>query len=137
MNKNYMEIAIDQAKKAFKKDEVPVGAVIVKNNAIIAKSYNTREKNNDILGHAEINAIKKASKKLHTWKLDDCELYVTLKPCSMCEQIIKQSRLKKVYYLLDKLDFKKEYDKTIWQKVDFASNYPEILNQFFQNKRNK
>ncbi len=132
-----MEIAIDQAKKAFKKDEVPVGAVIVKNNAIIAKSYNTREKNNDILGHAEINAIKKASKKLHTWKLDDCELYVTLKPCSMCEQIIKQSRLKKVYYLLDKLDFKKEYDKTIWQKVDFASNYPEILNQFFQNKRNK
>ena len=137
MNKKYMEIAIDQAKKAFKKDEVPVGAVIVKNNAIIAKSYNTREKNNDILGHAEINAIKKASKKLHTWKLDDCELYVTLKPCSMCEQIIKQSRLKKVYYLLDKLDFKKEYDKTIWQKVDFASNYPEILNQFFQNKRNK
>lgn len=132
-----MEIAIDQAKKAFKKDEVPVGAVIVKNNDIIAKNHNTREKNNDILGHAEINAIKKASKKLHTWKLDDCELYVTLKPCSMCEQIIKQSRLKKVYYLLDKLDFKKEYDKTIWQKVDFASNYPEILNQFFQNKRNK
>ena len=132
-----MEIAIDQAKKAFKKDEVPVGAVIVKNNDIIAKNHNTREKNNDILGHAEINAIKKASKKLHTWKLDDCELYVTLKPCSVCEQIIKQSRLKKVYYLLDKLDFKKEYDKTIWQKVDFASNYPEILNQFFQNKRNK
>lgn len=137
MNEKYMMIAIKEAEKAYKKNEVPVGAIIVQNNKVIAKSFNTREKTHNILGHAEINTIKKASKKLRTWKLDGCEMYVTLKPCSMCETVIKQSRIKNVYYILDKLDFKKEYDKTNFKKLEFCNNYLEILNQFFRNKRNK
>ena len=137
MEQKYMELAIKEAIRAFNKNEVPVGCVIVQNDKILAKTYNTREKSNNILGHAEINAILKASKKLHTWKLNDCEMYVTLKPCSMCESIIKQSRLEKVYFLLDKLDFTKDYDKTKWEQLNFPNNYAEILSNFFQNKRNK
>ena len=78
MKKEYFDLAIKEAKKAYKRDEIPVGCVIVNNQKIISKAHNTREKSNNILGHAEINAIQKASKKLKTWKLDNCELYVTL-----------------------------------------------------------
>ena len=137
MKQEYMEIAINEALKAFKKDEVPIGCVIIYNNKIIAKSHNTREKNNCVLDHAEINAIKKVSKKLKTWKLNECELYVTLKPCTMCENIIKQARIKKVYYLLDKLSFKKEYNNTNFEKMNFPNDYGKILNEFFKNKRKK
>ena len=90
MNEKYMELAISMAKKAFKKGEIPVGAVIVKNGKIIAKSYNTKEKNKDVTCHAEINAIKKACKKLKTWHLEECELYTTLEPCMMCTGAIIQ-----------------------------------------------
>ena len=87
--------------KAIKKDCVPVSAIVIKNQKIIAKGYNLKEKTNNPLDHAEIIAIKKASKKLKTWKLNDCELYVTMKPCKMCEDIIKETRIKKVYFLCD------------------------------------
>lgn len=131
----YMDLAIKEAKKAFVKDEVPIGCVLVYQDKVIAKSYNKREKKHDILGHAEIIAIKQASKKLKTWKLDDCIMYVTLKPCSMCENIIKQSRIKKVYYLLEKRPQQKEYYKTSFEKVDDINNYEKILTEFFKNKR--
>lgn len=124
--------------KAYKKDEVPVGAFIKYNNKIISKAYNTREKSNDITNHAEIIAIRKASKKLHTWKLNECELYVSLKPCKMCEEVIKQSRIKSVQYIIDKPDFKRDFDKTIFTKIDdqfTESNYKDLLNKFFKNKR--
>ena len=79
--------------KAIKYNEVPVAALIVYNNKIIAKSYNKVEKNNSVLNHAEINVIKKANKKLNNWRLDNCELYITLEPCEMCKSIIKKSRI--------------------------------------------
>ena len=134
---NYMDEALKQAKKAYKKDEIPVGCVIVKDNKIIAKGRNNRENKHNVLGHAEINALLKTQKKLKTWKLNNCDLYVTLKPCSMCETIIKQARIKNVYYLVEKLEFKKEYYKTNIEKLNYTSNYKEILGSFFANKRNK
>lgn len=130
-----MNVAINESNKALKKNEVPIGCVIVQDGKIIAKGYNKREKNNDLLGHAEIIAIKKACKKLKTWKLDDCILYVTLKPCTMCEAMIKQARIKKVYYLLDKLDFKKDFYKTQFEKLDIPNNYQKTISNFFENKR--
>ncbi len=97
MKEKFMKEALKQAEKAYKKLEVPVGAVIVKDNKIIARAYNQKETKNDTTNHAEIMAIKKASKKLGSWRLLDCEMYVTLEPCSMCAGAIIQSRIKKVY----------------------------------------
>ena len=110
---DYFKICVNLAKIAAKKGEVPIGAIIVYNNKIIAKSYNLREKKHDIMAHAEILAIKKASKRLKRWNLSDCDMYITLKPCSMCVSVIKQARLRNIFYLYDKLDYKKEYDKII------------------------
>ena len=92
-----MKEALKQAQKAYDKLEVPVGAVIVKDNKIIARAYNQKEEKCDTTNHAEILAIKKASKKLGSWRLLDCEMYVTLEPCSMCAGALIQSRIKKVY----------------------------------------
>ena len=94
----FMKAALTEAKKAYLIDEVPVGAVIVYNNKIIARGHNTREKEQSVLGHAEINAIQKASKKVGSWRLEDCEMYVTLEPCSMCSGAIIQSRIKNLYF---------------------------------------
>ena len=94
----YIKKALKEAKKAYLLDEVPIGCVIVKNDKIIARSYNTREKDQMVTSHCEINAIRKASKKLKDWQLIDCELYVTLEPCPMCAGAIYQSRIKKVVF---------------------------------------
>ena len=91
-----MTIAIEEAQKTDK--DIPVGAVLVKNGEIISKAHNTREKDNDVTSHAEIVAIRKAEKLLNNWRLEDCELYVTLEPCPMCGWAILQSRIKTVYF---------------------------------------
>ena len=93
----FMKEALKEAKKAYDKLEVPVGAVIVKNGKIISKAHNLKETKNDTTNHAEILAIQKASKKLQSWRLLDCEMYVTLEPCSMCAGALINSRIKKVY----------------------------------------
>ncbi len=93
----YMKEALKQAKKAYEKEEIPVGAIIVKNHKIIAKAYNEKEYKLDTTKHAEILAIQKASKKLKSWRLTDCDMYVTLEPCSMCAGALIQSRIRKVY----------------------------------------
>ena len=102
MNKNtheyYMKEALKEAKKAYNKKEVPIGCVIVHNNQIIARAHNLRKKNNDVFAHAETLAIKKACKKLGSWILEDCTLYVTVEPCLMCAGTILQSRIKKIVY---------------------------------------
>ncbi len=98
MNEYYMSVALNEAKKALKHNEVPVGAVIVKNNRIISKAYNKKENKNNVINHAEILAISKACKKLHNWRLDDCVIYVTMEPCMMCCGAIEQSRIKKIVY---------------------------------------
>ena len=97
MKEKFMKQALKEAKKAYDKLEVPVGAVIVKDGKIIARAYNQKEYKNDTTNHAEILAIKKASKKLKSWRLIDCDMYVTLEPCSMCAGALIQSRIRKVY----------------------------------------
>ena len=95
-DEKYMKAAIKQAKKACALDEVPIGCVIVQNDKIIARGYNRRNTDKNTLAHAELSAIKKASKKTGDWRLEDCTMYVTLEPCQMCAGAIVQSRLKKV-----------------------------------------
>ena len=93
----FMKEALKEAKKAYKKEEIPVGAVIVKNNEIIARGHNLKESKNSSISHAEILAIGKANKKLNAWRLEDCEMYITLEPCMMCMGAIVNSRIKKIY----------------------------------------
>lgn len=95
-DEKYMKAALREAKKAYKLEEVPIGCVIVQNNKIIARGYNRRNTDKNTLAHAEISAIKKASKKTGDWRLEDCTMYVTLEPCQMCAGAIVQSRLGKV-----------------------------------------
>lgn len=96
-NLYYMKEAFKEAKKAYDKNEVPIGAVIVKDNKIIGRGHNLKEKNQDVTKHAEIIAIKKASKSIKNWRLTGCDMYVTIEPCVMCSGAIYQSRIKKVY----------------------------------------
>ena len=92
----FMRAAIREAKKAYALDEVPIGCVIVREEKIIARGYNRRNTDKNTLAHAELSAIKKASKKCGDWRLEDCTMYVTLEPCQMCAGAIVQSRMKKV-----------------------------------------
>lgn len=95
-DERYMKEAIKQAKKAYALKEVPIGCVIVYEDKIIARGYNRRNTDKNTLSHAEILAIKKASKKLGDWRLEDCTLYVTLEPCQMCAGAIVQARVSRV-----------------------------------------
>ena len=96
MDEKFMKQALKEAEKAYQKLEIPVGAVIVKDGKIIARGYNKKEEKIDTTKHAEIIAIQKASKKLKTWRLNECEMYVTLEPCPMCAGALINSRIKKV-----------------------------------------
>lgn len=95
-DEKFMKEAIKQAKKAYKLDEVPIGCVIVYDGKIIARGYNRRNTDGTTLGHAEITAIKKASKFLKDWRLEDCTIYITLEPCQMCAGAIVQARIPRV-----------------------------------------
>lgn len=142
MEKYYEEL-LKLMDKASEKDEVPVAALIVKDGKIIGKAHNERRKKNDVLGHAEILSIKKAEKKLGDWRLDGCDMYVSLEPCSMCTEIIRQTRIRNVYYVTKKLDFKKEYYKTNICTCDDILDPQEIkvfnnkLTEFFKRKTNR
>lgn len=132
----YIELAYKESLKSLKTDDVPVGAVIVENDKIIAKAHNTREKNHIITGHAEINAVEKACKLKKTWHLDNCELYVTLEPCLMCKEVIKQARIKKIYYIC-KQNKKTKPNKLEIKKINIVENYEKIIKDFFIKKREK
>lgn len=95
-DERFMKEALRQAKKAYKIEEVPIGCVIVYEGRIIARGYNRRTKDKNPLAHAEIMAIKKASKVMNDWRLEDCTMYVTLEPCQMCAGAIIQARMKRV-----------------------------------------
>ena len=95
-DEKFMKAAITQARKAYAIDEVPIGCVIVQNDKIIARGYNRRKIDKNTLAHAELSAIRKASKKTGDWRLEDCTMYVTLEPCQMCAGAIVQSRMKRV-----------------------------------------
>lgn len=136
-----MEKALLQAKKAYKNDEIPVGCVIVYKNKVIACGYNKKEGKNNAIMHAEMVAIDKACKKLGNWRLDNCELYVSLEPCMMCMGAIIESRIKNVYYGA-KRNNKQLYDKsaiTSCVNLIYMNDIEcsTILSDFFINKRKK
>lgn len=141
MNDEYfMKLALEEAKKAYKLDEVPIGCIIVKDNEIIAKSYNRKTIDNIATSHAEILAINTACKKLNSWYLDDCIIYTTVEPCMMCTGAIIQSRIKKVVYGTSNESFG-YISKLKDNKINIVPNIlkkecTEILSNFFQNKRN-
>ncbi len=137
MKEKYMLIAIAEAEKALKLGEVPVGAVIVKDDNIISKAYNKKEKNQMVTSHAEILAIEKASKKLKNWRLEDCELYVTLEPCPMCASAIKQSRIKKIYYGLSNSDKNNRKIIELILQKDYVNPEVQINNGYFSKQINK
>ena len=94
----FMKLALKEAKKALLLDEVPIGCVIIKDGKVIARGFNHRENKQMVISHAEIEAIQKANKKLKSWRLVDCDIYVTLEPCIMCMGAIIQARLANVFY---------------------------------------
>lgn len=145
----YMKEALKEAKKAFEKEEIPVGVVIVKDGKIIARAHNLKESKQDTTAHAEIIAIKKASKKLNAWRLTDCEMYSTLEPCPMCAGAIIQARLKKIYIgTLDEKtgacgsvlnilqDYKFNHKVEVEYKV-LEKECQDILKTFFKQLRKK
>lgn len=143
-----MEIALEEARKAYEKNEVPVGAVIVKDNKIIARAHNTREQDQSALGHAEILVIKTANEILQSWRLDSCSLYVTIEPCQMCSGAIIQSRIENVYY--GAVDLKSGAHQSILNLFEYPFNHKvnvvggvlkeecsNLMTSFFKEIRNK
>ena len=126
MEKEFIDKIYDLALKSYDIDEIPVGAIIVRNGKIIAEGINNREKNNSVVGHAEINAIEKACSVVGDWRLDECEMYVTLLPCMMCSGAILESRLKKVYYLCDRTN--------VCFKTGSYINITKINNELMEEK---
>lgn len=138
MNEKFMEKALEYAKIAAEEDEIPVGAIIVKNNEIIGYGYNKKEQTKNPLKHAEMIAIESACNNIGDWRLNECEIYVTLKPCSMCMGAIIASRIDKVIYGADKIE--QEYDnKTVCEIHGgvLEDECLKIIQKFFQNKRTK
>lgn len=147
MQEKFMKAAIKEAQKAYDKGEIPVGAVIVKDGKIIARAHNLKELKNDTTKHAEILAIQKASKKLNSWRLENCEMYVTLEPCSMCAGALIQARLKKV--CIGTMDYKTGACGSVLNLLkDYKFNHnveiqndvlkeecEQILKDFFKNLR--
>ena len=134
----YMNIAIEEAKLASEEGNVPVGCVIVKNNEVLATTHNTKNTSNIAINHAEILAIMEASKKLNSWYLNECDLYVTLKPCEMCMAAIGEARIGKVYYLLDsnyENNLSENINKIELIKLDEDTNYNVLISNFFKEIR--
>jgi tRNA(adenine34) deaminase len=136
MNDKFMKAAINEAKKAYKKGDVPVGAIIVKESRIIARAYNKREEKKDVTYHAEILAIRKACKRLNDWRLTDCTMYVTLEPCLMCKGAIEQARITKVIYGAKNTN-ENELHTSYSQEGKMCEECTRLLKTFFQNVRNE
>ena len=131
-----MQAAIAQAKKAQSLGEVPVGAVIVKDGKIIARGYNRPIKNYDPSAHAEIVAIRAAGKKIKNYRLTDCEIYVTIEPCAMCRDAIRQARIKKIIYGADDADIAKKQKRRIETTSGVLKNEcSSLIKNFFASKR--
>ena len=144
MDDKFMNYALKEAQKAYKKMDVPVGCVIVYNGKIIARGYNKREKDQNVIKHAEIEAIDKACKTLKSWRLNDCTIYTTLFPCPMCASAIQQSRISKLVYLNDtnnkvlndislNILFNENLNHRV--KIDKISLENSIIDDFFEKIR--
>ena len=140
MNDEFVKKIYDLAIDSYNVDEIPVAAIVVKNNEIIGVGINSREKNKSVVGHAEINAIESACKYIGDWRLDGCEMYVTLMPCMMCSGAIVESRIDCVYYLCDRTNVRFETNKYVnvikIGNDEYEEKYLNLLRLFFENKRN-
>ena len=148
--KEYMEQALRLARQAGAEGEIPVGAVIVKDGMVISTGKNCREHSQNALGHAEIEAINGACKALNSWRLDGCELYVTLEPCPMCAGAIINSRIKKVVFgsfdkkagscsgdsVVDLFALPYNHRPEVWAGIS-ERECSVILTEFFENLRDK
>ena len=144
-----MSLALKEAKKARDIDEVPIGCVIVKDNKVISRGFNHRESKNDVTSHAEIEAIRKASKKLNDWQLVDCDLYVTIEPCLMCTGAIIQSHIRHIYYgsedpkgggLVSSLNISEVKNLNHHPQITggiLRDKCSSIIKEYFSNKRKK
>lgn len=146
----YMNLALQQAKLAYEVDEVPIGAIIVRNDEVISSAHNMKEHDQLASSHAEVLAIQLACKKLGTWCLDDCDLYVTLEPCMMCTGLIEHSRINRLYYGTDdpkggcveslihikQIHHLNTYPKEIYSGI-LKDECSQILKDFFLEKRKK
>lgn len=145
--KDFMKEALIEAEKAKKRGEVPIGAVLVKNGKIISRAHNKREKSQNALNHAEIIAINKACKRLKSWRLDECEIYVTLEPCPMCAGAIANARIKKLVFgasektsgdhLCNQILSSNRLNHKVEIEIDekYEQKCSELLTEFFKNKR--
>ena len=135
----YIDLAYKEALKAYDKDEIPVGVVIVKDNKIISKAHNLRDSKNIVTKHAEIIAIEKANKKLNNWRLIDCILYSTLEPCNMCKEVIKESKIKKIVYAVKNTNnqnsINQEYNQISNNK--YINKCKNIIQNKFSELRNR
>ena len=135
MQEKYVDILMKYLNKKRKHYEVPVSALIVMNDKVIAKACNLRIKMHNPLMHAEIKCIIKACKKRKDWRLENCDLYVTLEPCHMCKEIIRESRIKNVYYLINsekKINYKTNFVKLNSKN---SNKYKKMLITFFKKLR--
>lgn len=137
MIKPYMEMAIKEAKKAYNKNEVPVGAVIVKEGKVIAKAHNNKLLTNLVTSHAEALAVEKACKKISDWRLNGCVMYVTLEPCKMCKAILEESRIDKVIYgtKQTKVTDLQNLNTIYEEMVDGQQECAQMMKDFFKSKR--
>ncbi|MDO4963110.1 MAG: nucleoside deaminase [bacterium] len=137
MDDYYMNLALKEAKKAYKHNEVPVGAIIVKGGKILSKAHNKKEKSKNTINHAEILCISKACKKIKNWRLDDCDIYITLEPCMMCCGAIKQARIKKIVYAVRNVN---DGCTDCLNNIEIVSKIKEteckkMIQDFFKRKR--
>lgn len=135
MKEFFIKRLLELSDNAIETNEPPVSAIVVKNNMIVSESYNLRNSSNKTIDHAEIIAISKANVKLSTWRLNNCVMYVTIKPCEMCMSVIKESRISKIYYLLDRPGEKKQYNKTELIKLEEVS-FDKYINQYKKKNTN-
>ena len=149
IHEHFMSIALKEANKASLIDEVPIGCVIVKDGKVVARGHNKREVKQDVTSHAEMETIRKANKKLKSWRLVDCDLYVTIEPCIMCMGAIYQSHIRKVYYGAPDPKGGAITSSIKFNEIKNLNHYPEveggvlqeecsqIIKDYFKNKRKK
>lgn len=148
LNEKFMKLALKQAQAAYSHDEVPIGAVVVKDDKVIARAYNTRNRGKNAVAHAEVLAISRACAKLGDWRLNGCTLYVTLEPCVMCLGACYNARISKVVFGAYDVNGKgcfrlaEEIGNTLNHNLEIVGGVMEddcsqLLTQYFENKRNK
>lgn len=134
--------------KACSKEEIPIGAVVVRNGKIISRAFNNRERTQIATNHAEIIAIQKACKKLKSWRLDDCDLYVTLEPCPMCAGAILNARIKNLHYAVkdensgaisrfDMMSHTMNHTTKVIHDLEFETENKSLIQNFFKDRRKK